>query len=302
MFELLPVETETKANGRKKVFGQKMKLNNPSSFLTPDEELTVPRKSKAGSPLFCQMKSWNTVSFRGSKKFKAHQHPFRLIQVIVFNEQQKPVFKKPLWLGIFGDKRLQLSLEECVNHYRDRYDIEHYLRFGKQNLRMDSFQTFDTEHEEHWWKLCALCYCQLYLSNELTQSIPEPWEQYLPEFKNTSTSVLTSAAITQRGFSTLLQVIGTPAKNPVQRGNPLGRAQGQHQEKRADAPVIFKKNTIESQPKKDICTFEKAEAKSEPQNIDDIMVSLGLMLQKIGMSVESFSNQALQPRETVIFT
>ena len=91
----------------------------------------------------------------------------KLTQIIVLNEHQKPVFKKPLWLAIFGDKRLTLSAHECFTYYCDRYDIEHYFRFGKQRLRMDSFQTCDTEHEENWWKLCVLSYSQLYLSKEL---------------------------------------------------------------------------------------------------------------------------------------
>jgi hypothetical protein len=292
VYELLSVEAKTK--GRKKVFGRKMCLNNPSSFLNHDEELNILTKSKSGSPLSLQIKGWNTVSFRGSKQFKAQQHPFRLIQVIALNEHKKPVFKKPLWLAIFGNKRLTLSLQECVDNYRDRYDIEHYFRFGKQNLRMDSFQTFDTAHEEHWWKLCALCYCQLYLSNELTQAIPEPWERHLPEFKNENSYLLTSAAFTQRGFSKLLRVIGTPARNPIQRGNPLGRAVGQRQVSRVEKLINFKKNVAKSKPKKDSFTFENQTGKSKPQNIDDIVQMVNSMLIKIGISLETFFIRAQQ--------
>lgn len=292
VYELLSAQAKSK--GRKKVFGRKMCLNNPSSFLNHDEELNILTKSKSGSPLSLQIKGWTTLSFRGSKQFKAQQHPFRLIQVIVLNEHKKPVFKKPLWLAVFGDKRLTLSLQECVDNYYDRYDIEHYFRFGKQNLRMDSFQTFDTAHEENWWKLCALCYCQLYLSNELTQAIPEPWERYLPEFKNENSSLLSSAAFTQRGFSKLLRVIGTPAKNPIQRGNPSGRAVGQHPDSRLEKPINFKKKVAESKPKKDSSTFENQTDKSKPQNIEDVFLMLISILKNMGIPLETFFTRAQQ--------
>ena len=86
--------------------------------------------------------------------------------------------------GVFGEKRCELPLKECVDNYRDRYDIEHYFRFGKQRLLLDSFQSNKAEHDENWWKLCALSYFQLFLSKEISGAIPEPWERYLPEFKN----------------------------------------------------------------------------------------------------------------------
>lgn len=293
VFELLPAQAKTR--GRKKVFGEKMTLNNPTSFFKHDEQLNVAKISRSGSPLSLQIKGWNTVSFRGSTKFKAHQHPFRLIQVIMLNEHDRPIFKKPLWLAIFGDKRLTLSLQECVDNYSDRYDIEHYFRFAKQSLRMESFQTSDTEHEEHWWKLCALCYCQLYLSNELTQAVPEPWERYLPEFKNENLSKVTSAAFTQRGFSKLLRVIGTPAKKSIKRGNPLGRSPGQRPASRVEKPINFKKKVTESKPKKDFSTFENQVQKSKPQNIDDIFEIINSMLKNIGISLESFITRAQQP-------
>ena len=105
---------------------------------------------------------------------------------------------------------------------------------------MDALQTCDTQHEEHWWKLCTLSYCQLYLSRGLCRAIPEAWERFLPEFKKQDEEEIVSAPFAKRGFSKLLDAIGTLAKEPVQRGNSLGRKIGQKMDKRLVKPINFK--------------------------------------------------------------
>ncbi|MFT5085181.1 MAG: hypothetical protein ACI9Y1_003239 [Lentisphaeria bacterium] len=214
VFDLLPVQVHSK--GKPNIYGKTMTLNNPAHFLPHEEEVIIPIRSKKGSPLSLIIKVWNTVSFRGSRQFKTRQNPFRLLQLVVVDEHNKAMFKRPLWLSIFGEKRLALSLHERFENYRDRYDIEHCFRFGKQSLLMDSFQTYDTNHEENWWKLCALAYCQIYLSRELCRGTPESWERYHPEFKEQDKMELVSAPFAKRVFSKLLDVIGTPAQKPTQ--------------------------------------------------------------------------------------
>jgi len=87
----------------------------------------------------------------------------------------------------------------------DRYDIEHYFRFGKQRLLMDAFQSHETDHEERWWQLCTLAYVQLFLCKEFAQAMPEPWEHYLPQFKHHALLKLTSTPFVQRSFAKVLQ-------------------------------------------------------------------------------------------------
>ena len=291
VFALL--QNQLNKKGRKKIYGKKMMLNNPASFLPHDEDIIIPHTSKKGSKLSLVIKSWNTVVFRGSRHFKSHEHPFRIVQIIVLNEHQKPVFKKPLWLAIFGDKRLVLSAHECFTHYCDRYDIEHYFRFGKQRLRMDSFQTCDTEHEENWWKLCALSYNQLYLSKELCQATPESWERYLPEFKTQESLKTVSAPFTQRGFPMLLRTIGTPAKRPTQRGNPLGRKLGERPDKRVEKPVNFKQAVTNPAQQPFFSTLGKEATELKPKNKHDVIDALHVMLKEISMSMESFCQFAI---------
>ena len=287
------VSDERSGRGRPQNYGQKMTLNKPDSFLPSDEEITLPMVSRKGASWTLIIKGWNNLSFRGSRDFKAHQHPFRLIQIIALNENQKSVFKKPLWLAVFGDKQSSLSFEDCVTNYYDRYDIEHYFRFGKQCLRMDSYQTCNTEHEESWWKLCSLCYCQLYLSNTLCQAMPERWERYLPEFKEQGKSKTISAPFAQRGFAKLLRTLKGPAKDPIQRGNPLGRQPGEKVDCRAGKPIRFKQNSAQKYQASISSTLEKQTQDVKPQNISDILKVLGPMLENISMTMEKFCQIAM---------
>ncbi len=61
-----------------------------------------------------------------------------------------------MWLIVMGKRRHELSLVETWGAYGQRYDVEHYFRFGKQRLLMASYQTSNVEHEEngcgswHW--------------------------------------------------------------------------------------------------------------------------------------------------------
>jgi len=265
-------------------YTQNVQLNS-GQILTED--------SRRGKRLFYTIKAWDSLAFRGSQTFKAENFPFRLIQVTVCDEKQKRVFKRPMWLVVFGKQRHELSLKACFDNYRDRYDIEHYFRFGKQRLLMDSFQSSETEHDEDWWKLCALSYFQLFLGKEFAAATPETWERYLPEFKNQDIAKLVSASFAQRGFDKVLQSIGTPAQKPVPRGNPLGRKLGQQPEKRLASPINFKKNKATSEGKAISSGKERTEQNPLPQNIDDALKILTKMLDEIGVSMEDFCRAAL---------
>ena len=124
----------------------------------------------------------------------------------MFDDQKNTVFKYPLWLAVLGECREQLSLISIYNYYASRYNIEHFFRFGKNNLLLDEFQTSDTEHEEQWWRLCMLAYNQLYLSRCITSPQIRSWEKYLPKDPNNPAKeqTLLTPSQTQRDFATLL--------------------------------------------------------------------------------------------------
>ena len=74
---------------------------------------------------------------RGTKNYKMNNHPFTLLQIVVKDEEGNTIWK-PMWLIVIGSRRDELSLVDSYQSYRQRYDIEHLFRFGKQRLLMTS--------------------------------------------------------------------------------------------------------------------------------------------------------------------
>jgi hypothetical protein len=72
-----------------------------------------------------------------------HQHPFSLVKICWYNPKGEALFQKPLRLIVMGNKRTELSLLDIHQSYLQRYDLEHFFRFGKQKLLLDKFQTPD---------------------------------------------------------------------------------------------------------------------------------------------------------------
>lgn len=181
-----PVESECNAAkpGRKKEYGETMKLNDTSTHLAANQQTQIPWRSRSGKEYKVIIECWPDMLLRGSRAFRSSKYPVNLIRITVVDQQGNSVFNRPLWLSIFGERRHEVSLIDVYLYYAARYDIEHFFRFGKQKLLLDSYQTPDVEHEELWWRLCLLAYVQLYLARTLVPMLPQPWERYLPEYQD----------------------------------------------------------------------------------------------------------------------
>jgi len=177
-----------------------------------------------------------------------HKHPFTLIRITVKDSNGKAVFKHPLWLIVIGERRQEMSLSDANQAYRHRYDLEHFFRFGKNRLLMTSYQTPDVEHEENWWEMMGLAYVQLYVAAPLAQSLPRPWERYLPQVKEPEKGALPSPSMVQREMLRIILEIGTPGSLPKPRGKSPGRLKGHSPGKRERLPVIIKGNQNNARP------------------------------------------------------
>ncbi len=144
-----------------------------------------------------------------------------------------------MWLIAIGQRRNELSGLDIYYAYRQRFDLEHFFRFGKQRLLMAAFQTPEVDHEENWIQLTLLAYIQLWLTKDLAQHLPRPWERYLPQ---TSHSSITPTVV-QRDFIRIISVVGTPAKIPKHRGYSPGRLPGTSVPPRQRHPVLKKDKT-----------------------------------------------------------
>jgi predicted alpha/beta hydrolase len=127
-------------------------------------------------------------------------------------------------------------LVEAWDAYRQRYDLEHFFRFGKQRLLMAADQTPVVEHEENWLTLVQLATVQLWLARDLAGVQLRAWERYLPQ----RASGVASPSQVQRDWERIIRLIGTPAQPPKRRGNAPGRAKSACPERRPRQPVIKK--------------------------------------------------------------
>ena len=192
--------------------------------------------------------------------------------------------------------RNEISLFDAYQSYNSRYDIEHFFRFSKQNLLLDAYQTPDVEHEELWWQLCMIAYTQLYLGKDNIANSVQPWERYLPEYKNTTneTKATIAPSQAQRGFADLLKVIGTPARSSVARGKASGRQIGTAQVKRELKQIIFKfQKDTQQNAESIVVDSESAPGISNPQRILSFINLVQVSLKKLNISVSEFTNLLL---------
>lgn len=273
----LATESDQKNKGRIRKYGQKFVLNNSDYNLLPDNTSSFKFTSKSGKNLIVEASCWENMIFKGTQDFKTSDHPFSLTKFIVKDEAGNVIFKRPLWTAVLGKRRDEIKINDVFFHYMDRYDIEHLIKFGKNGLLMDKYQSPDTSHEESWWNLVCLACLQLFFVRKDVDIVPKKWERYLAEFKNKATKLL-SPSYTQRGFSKILEIIGTPAKLPIVRGLSLGRKIGDIQTKRKKCDIIFKTKKLQKQL---TISLNKSTQKSNPKKSKDSLIEQILKLIKI---------------------
>ncbi len=253
-----------------------MSLKKPSTWDEPDDTAQTTFTTSKGRVHTVHIESWHDMLVRGKRGLPMHHSPFTLVRIRVLNDEGQAVYARPIWLLVFGQRREALTLGTIWEAYGQRYDVEHFFRFGKQHVLMDAYQTPDTEHEENWWTIVQLAYVQLWFARKATKTLPRPWERYLTRFRganiqsgpsqsapvnsvaheslpevNTSPSpplppeqrILPSVASpsdVQRDCGQILQHIGTPARPPKPRGKAHGRRPGEHVLLRVRVPIVKK--------------------------------------------------------------
>lgn len=231
-----PVDPTKRKRGRPRRYGERFSLKDQTTWGEPDEQEELSWTSSRGKSYRVVIQCWNDLIMRGKQDMPMHENPLRLFNISIFKQNGELLFKRPMWLIAIGDRRGELSLSEVWQAYKQRYDIEHFFRFGKQNLLMADFETNEVEHSENWMSLVQLAYTQLFMAREIAISLPRPWERYLP-VKNIS---VVNPTQTQRDFSRIIDEIGTPAKAPKVRGKSTGRKKCSIWNKKTRKPVIRK--------------------------------------------------------------
>jgi hypothetical protein len=203
-------------------YGKAICLKDPETWEEPDEiaETTFTSQHKVNYRV--EIQAWHNLLMHGKKDIPMHKHAFTLVKIRWYDQNGKALFAKPLWLIVMGARRAELSLLDIYESYLQRYDLEHFFRFGKQKLLLGKFQTPDKQHEENWWQLVVLAYLQLWAAKDLVGQLPRPWERYLPSVLNK----LVTPAAAQRDMARIIRQIGTLSPAPKPRGKSPGRLKG----------------------------------------------------------------------------
>lgn len=201
----------TSTRRHRRWYGTRFDLKDETTWHSEDEIAHTTFITRRGRHLKLSLKGWHQMLMRGTKDYPMHQHPFTLLQVVVTDETGQQLWR-PMWLIAIGRRRGELTLLDYYQAYRQRFDMEHMLRFSKQRLLMGSFQTPEVEHEENWVQLTLLAYIQLWAARDVASVLPRPWEKY--HHKKTNYSVTPS--LVQRDFYRITRRTGTPAISPKQ--------------------------------------------------------------------------------------
>jgi hypothetical protein len=225
--------------GHPRWYGAPFSLQDPTSWPEADEQATTTCVSRRGKSYRVELQAWHKLLMRGQhkpKRLPMHRYPFTLVRIVLYDEEGQQAFRHPLWLIVIGERAHELSLLDVYHAYGQRYNLEHFFRFGKQKLLLDSFQTPDDEREERWWQLVHLAYAQLWMARHVARSFPRPWERNLPTMQTRHMS----PTLVQRDFGNVIRQIGTPAQPPKPRGNSPGRHKGTRLPPRPRPRVVVK--------------------------------------------------------------
>jgi hypothetical protein len=235
----LPAADDVVGPGHPIWYGKAFSLSKPESWRAPDEQVTRWETSRRGKRYRIEVQAWQNMLMRGKQKpepLPMHLYPFTLICITRFDEQGNLACQRPMWLLVMGDRRDEVRLHQSVKAYKQRFDMEHFYRFGKQKLRLADFQTPEVEREESWWQLVHIAYAQLWMARQLTHLLPRPWERNLPAVKRK----LISPTLVQRDFGRIIRQLGTPAQSPKRRGFSAGRRPGLKLPPRKRQKVVVK--------------------------------------------------------------
>jgi hypothetical protein len=209
--------------------------------LPPDETSELCQITANGRKITLQINRWKNLLFRSKKGNRMSDKPFDLVAIKTIDALSgKCIFQENLFIGICGQKKDELSIEQTVIEYQERYGIEPFFRFSKQNLFLESFQTPDDQHLKNWFLVVQLAVWLLYQVAQEAPKVTPKWQQYLPKEKIQNPMILSLA----QAYKAAQNLFITFDKNPFlpqksQKGKP--RQKGDKQVTRIPKPIVLKK-------------------------------------------------------------
>jgi hypothetical protein len=207
-------------SGRPKVHGDKFKLNEPTTWSSPAQQVEI------DDPELGQLRVrvWHNYHFRLSPS-----HPMSVVLVERLTTDGRAKTNKPMWLAFAG---LKMPPPDRVwRLYLRRFAIAHWYRFAKNRLHWTVPALSTPVQCDRWSDLMPSVTWQLWLARQLVTQRPLPWQKAQVK--------LTPGRVAQ-SFGSILAVLGTPARPPKLRGKSPGWPRGRKRRPRIRYPTVKK--------------------------------------------------------------
>jgi len=230
--------------GANSVYGQQYRLKEADSWeLPPDVQNCFGIRLNNGKNVLVRIKVWENMMIRTQRGKSMKDKAFRLVQVRLLDAKtQKPLFKRCMWLCVWGARQMELNAEEIYWAYRNRYDIEHFFRFGKQRLLLDKYQTPEEENLQNWMEVVNLAYWLLFVGKDEAEHVCRKWQQYDKNHKNrVKYEQEVTPSQVQNQMVDIILGFGRDPFLPKAQIKGKGRRTGQTLPKRKEYPILKKK-------------------------------------------------------------
>lgn len=145
----------------------------------PDEQTSYCQLLSNGRAVLLQVRRWNDLLMRTKDGIPMQDKPFSVVLVELTDAiSGQALFKDPMFLGVFGQKRSRLSGEQIQSGYRKRYGIEPFFRFVKRDLLLDKYQTSSAQYLQNWAFVIILAVWLLFTARNVLPNRPKKWQKY----------------------------------------------------------------------------------------------------------------------------
>lgn len=223
--------------------------------LPPHEVRQMETTMDNGRAVVITTTRWCDLLLRSKGTAKMQDKPFDVLRVEIRDAKTKSlVFKRPMYLTVFGKRKEQMPTQDVQPQYRERYDVEPAYRFAKQKLLLCALQTPDLTHLDRWIKIVLLSWWLLFaFAQEDNPVTCEAWQKHMPKNKAKGQNQKLTIAQAQRTAKIIFPTFDKTRFLPQSTNNGKGRLKG----------TTFEKRKRHKPKKKAAFKAEKAEKQSQ---------------------------------------
>ncbi len=224
-----------------------VKLQPALCELPPDDDIELEHSTQTVRLLIIRLRRWNDKMWRTKQGNNMHDKPLDILCTEVRDALSgKPVFEQPVFTGIVGRHKAQISTQLAFESYRSRYNIEPAFRFEKQDLMLQTYQPPNVRHFDNWLLVVMLSFWLLFSASDEVEHVPKKWQQYplgSAEHKRQQTKRW-SPAQTKKGAQRLFLTFDPTPFLPQNCKKGKGRQKGQIQTPRPRFKVLKKQSIL----------------------------------------------------------